>query len=99
MDPTKGVAMHAVLVSVRIDADRADEAEKMLHELTVPRASSSDGFVKGYWARAADGTRGRGTIIFESEAAAKAASEQIVLPPDSPTTVESVEVLEVVAEA
>jgi hypothetical protein len=91
--------MHAVLVSVRIDADRADEAEKLLKEQTVPRASSLDGFVKGYWARAADGTRGRGTLIFESEAAAKAATEQIVLPPNSPSTIESIEVFEVVAEA
>jgi hypothetical protein len=91
--------MHAVLVSVRIDPDRADEAEKMLHEQTVPRASSFDGFVKGYWARAADGTRGRGTLVFESEAQAKAATEQIVQPPGSPTTIESIEVFEVVAEA
>ncbi len=91
--------MHAVLVSVRIDAERADEAEKMLHEQTVPRASSFDGFVKGYWARSVDRTRGRGTLIFESEAAAKAATEQIVMPPDSPTTVESIEVFEVLAEA
>ena len=91
--------MHAVLVSVRIDPDRTDEAEKMLHEQTVPRASSFDGFVKGYWARAADRTRGRGTLIFDSEAAAKAASEQIVQPPDSPTTIESIEVFEVLAEA
>jgi len=91
--------MHAVLVSARIDPDRADEAEKLLHEQTVPRASSFDGFVKGYWCRAADGTRGRGTLIFESEAAATAATEQIVMPPDSPTTIESIEVFEVLAEA
>ena len=91
--------MHALLVSVRIDASRSDEAEKLLHEQTVPRASSSDGFVKGYWARAADGTRGRGTVIFESEATAKAAADQIVMPPDSPTTVESIDLFEVVTEA
>ena len=91
--------MHAVLVSVRIDADRWDEAEKMLHEQTVPRASSFEGFVKGYWTRAADRTRGRGTLLFESEAAAKAASDQIVMPPGSPTTIENIDVYEVVAEA
>ena len=91
--------MHAVLVSVRIDPDRVDEAVKLLHEVTVPRASSFDGFVQGYWARAADGTRGRGTLIFESEAAAKAATEQIEPPPGSPTTIESIEVFEVLVEA
>jgi hypothetical protein len=91
--------MHAVLVSVRIDPDRSDEAEKLLHEQTVPRASSFDGFVKGYWARSADRTRGRGTLVFDSEAAAKAATEQIVQPPGSPTTIESIEVFEVLAEA
>ena len=91
--------MHAVLVSVRIDADRADEAERMLRERTVPMASSFDGFVKGYWCRAADGTRGRSTLLFDSEAAAKTATDQIVMPPGAPTTLESVEVFEVVAEA
>jgi hypothetical protein len=91
--------MHAVLVSARIDPDRADEAEKLLHEQTVPRASSFDGFVKGYWARSLDRSRGRGTLIFRSEAAAKAASEQIAVPPGAPTTIESIEVFEVLAEA
>jgi hypothetical protein len=91
--------MHAVLVSVRIDQDRADEAAKLLREEAVPRTSSLDGFVKGYWARSADATRGRGTLIFESEAAARAATEQIVQPPESPTTIESIEVFEVLAEA
>ncbi len=91
--------MHAVLVSARIDPDRADEAERLLHEQTVPRASSFDGFVKGYWARSADRSRGRGTLIFESEAAAKVASDQIVLPPGGPTTIERIEVFEVLAEA
>jgi hypothetical protein len=91
--------MHAVLVSVRIEPDRADEAEKLLREQTVPRASSLDGFVKGYWARAADGTRGRGTLLFESEAAAEAATGQIQAPPGGPTTIESIEVFEVLAEA
>ena len=91
--------MHAVLVSVRIEADRADEAVKLLEEQTVPRASALDGFVKGYWARSADGTRGRGTLIFESESAAKAATEQIEPPPGSPTTIDSIEIFEVLAEA
>jgi hypothetical protein len=43
--------------------------------------------------------RGRGTLIFDSEAAAKAASEQIAQPPGGPTTIESIEVFEVLAEA
>ena len=55
--------------------------------------------MKGYWARAADGTRGRGTLIFESESTAKAATEQIEPPPGSPTTIESIEIFEVLAEA
>jgi heme-degrading monooxygenase HmoA len=91
--------MHAILVSVRIDAGRADEAEKMLRERTVPMASSFDGFVKGYWCRADDGTRGRSIIVFESEAAAKAAADQVLAPPDSAVTLESVEVFRVLAEA
>jgi hypothetical protein len=91
--------MHAMLVSVQIEGGRADDAEKILHEVTVPRVKSLDGFVKGYWCRAADGTRGRGVVLFESEGAAKAAADQVEPPPGSPVTIEGVEVFEVIAEA
>ncbi len=91
--------MHAILVSVRIQGGHSDDAEKLLHEVTVPMVKSFDGFVKGYWCRAADGTRGRSLVLFESEGAAKAAAEEVGPPPGSPVTIEATEVFEVIAEA
>jgi len=91
--------MHAMHVQVRIEEGHSDEATQMLHERTVPTVKSFDGFVKGYWSRSADGTRGRSLVLFDSEGAAKAAADQVAPPPGAPVTIESVEVFEVIAEA
>ena len=91
--------MHAMLVSVRIEEGRGDDAEEILHEVTVPTVKSMEGFVKGYWCRAADGTRGRSLVLFDSEGTAKAAADQVAPPPGAPVTIEGIEVFEVIAEA
>ena len=87
--------MHAVIVRVSI-TDR-EGATTQLKENVVPRVSQAPGFVAGYWTRK-DQT-GLSMIVFESEDAAKAASEQI--PSGMPDGVElqDVEVREVVANA
>ena len=87
--------MHAVIVRVSIkDPERAPTE---LKENVVPRVSQAPGFVAGYWTR--KDQSGLSMIVFESEEAAKAASEQI--PSGMPDAVElqGVEVREVVANA
>ena len=87
--------MHAVIVRVSINELEAATTE--LTENVVPRVSQAPGFVAGYWTRK-DQT-GLSMIVFDSEDAAKAASDQI--PSGMPDAVElqDVEVREVVASA
>lgn len=87
--------MHAVVVNVTImDEASADES---LQNNVVPRVSQAPGFVAGYWTRK-DNT-GLSMIVFDSEAAAQAVSEQVPsMVPDS-VTLEGVEVREVAAHA
>jgi len=89
--------MHAVLTSVTVK-DPAT-AEKYLREQVVPSVKQAPGFVAGYWVR--DGGEGRGTIVFESEDAARGAAERIrERVGDNPgVTLNSVTVGEVVANA
>jgi hypothetical protein len=88
--------MHAVLVKVTINDPEA--APKRLQNEVIPRVSSAPGFVAGYWMRPAE-NKGWSVILFESEDAARAASEGIESPPEGDVTVESVQVQEVIAHA
>jgi hypothetical protein len=87
--------MYAVVVRVTISDQAA--AEGALKEQVVPRASQAPGFVTGHWTRK-DST-GLSMIIFESEDAANAASEQIRANVPPGVTLEDVEVREVLAHA
>jgi len=89
--------MHAVVVSVTIQDGEA--ATKYLREEVVPQVSQAPGFVAGYWVRLEGGNSGRGVIIFESEDVARAASQRVSAAPGGATTIDSVDVGEVVANA
>jgi hypothetical protein len=87
--------MHAVVVKVRITDQRT--AEGALRDQVVPRVSQAPGFVTGYWTRKDD--TGLSMVVFESEEAANAMSEQVrSMAPDG-VSVEDVEVREVVVHA
>jgi heme-degrading monooxygenase HmoA len=87
--------MHAVVVNVTIGDQEADEA--VLRERVVPRVSQAPGFVAGYWTRKDNG--GLSMTIWQSEDAAKAASEMVRSAAPDGVTVDSVDVREVVASA
>ena len=87
--------MHAVVVKVKINDLQA--ADSHLREQVVPAISQAPGFVAGYWTRR-DNT-GLSMIIFDSEDAAKGASEQIPSMIPDAVTLDGVEVREVVAHA
>lgn len=90
--------MHAVIVSVTVNEPEAATAN--LREQVVPRVSQAPGFVAGYWVRIEGGSNGRGTIVCESEDAARALAEQVrSQPADGAVTIDSVEIGEVVANA
>jgi len=87
--------VHAVVVKVTIK-DR-EAADKHLREQVVPGISQAPGFTAGYWTRK-DNT-GLAMVVFESEDAAKSASDQIPSMVPDVVTLEDVEVREVVANA
>jgi len=91
-----------MVVTVDVDASRAEEAERALHEVTIPTVKEREGFVRGIWLRTGDKSDGRGIVVYDTEENARAAMasfEQEGPPPGAPVTVRSVEVFEVVGEA
>lgn len=91
--------MHAVIVSVTINDPEA--ATTNLRNEIVPMVKQAPGFVAGYWARLDrdGGTEGRGTMVFESEDAARAVADQVHQRPGDEVTLNSVDVGEVVEHA
>ena len=87
--------MHAVIVRVSIKDPESATTE--LKENVVPRVSQAPGFVAGYWTRK-DQT-GLSMIVFESEDAAKAATDQIPSGMPDSVDLQDIEVREVVANA
>ncbi len=87
--------MHAVVV--RVTVHEREAAERALREQVVPRVSQAPGFQAGYWTRKDD--TGLSLLVFDSEEAARRASEQIPGAVPEGVTLESVEVREVVASA
>jgi len=87
--------MHAVVLMVTINDPEA--AISKLREEVVPVVKEAPGLVTGHWTRKGDS--GIGMIVFESEDAANAASEQAeaAANADENVTLNSVEVREVVA--
>jgi hypothetical protein len=89
--------MHAVVVSVTVHDGEA--ATTHLRNEIVPRVKQAPGFVAGYWVRIQDGDKGRGTMVFESEEAARAVAAQVQENPGEAVTIESVDIGEVVESA
>ena len=87
--------MHAVVVSATIKDGEVATAN--LRENIVPRVREAPGFVAGYWVRLEGSDKGRATIVFESEDAARGVKDN--LQPAPGVTFDSVDVGEVVANA
>lgn len=91
--------MHAVVVRIKLDPARDEEAVTTLNEFVVPASRQAKGFKAGYWTRSADKASGVSVEIFETEADARAFADGAATPPGAPATLESVEVMEVMASA
>jgi hypothetical protein len=93
--------MHAAVGHVTINPTRMEDAERELNEMVVPAVRGAKGFVSGVWTHSDDG-KGVGVVTFESEADAQAFVAQLQsMPraPDSPVTVDSMEVYRIAATA
>ncbi len=97
--------MYATVGQVMVDPGREAEARQLLEEVVLPRAKGLAGFQGGHWARALGGDVGHSFMLFDTEANARAAAEQIAqgpppgAPSSPPATFVSVDVCEVVAQA
>ena len=89
--------MHAVVAAVRVNDGEA--ATRHLRENIVPQVSQAPGFVAGYWVRLEGADEGRAVMVFESEDAARQVAENLTPAPDDATTLERVDVGEVVESA
>jgi len=88
--------MHAVVA--RATLHDFEGGRQFLRDQVIPRVSQAPGFVAAYWVRVAE-DRGASMLLFESEEAARAVADQIPRQQDGVTTVESIEVGEVVERA
>jgi hypothetical protein len=84
---------------VSVTVNDGEAATKYLRSELVPRVKEAPGFVSGSWVRIEGGNQGRATIVCESEEAARKVAEQISPAPDNATTLDSVEIGEVVEQA
>ncbi|HTT87366.1 MAG TPA: hypothetical protein VMF60_08370 [Acidimicrobiales bacterium] len=95
------VPTHAIVVRVTFKAGLEEVATKLLETEVVPGARQADGFVAGYWMHSDDHRRGTSVELFDSLANAEAelGRRSTEMPPESPVSIESVEILEIVVRA
>ena len=65
--------MHAALVRLTVDPNKASAAADALMNDVLPRIRSASGFVAGYWLEPADG-QGFSVVLFETEEQARGAA-------------------------
>ena len=93
--------MHAIVATVNIDVSRSSKAVTELNDIVVPGAKATPGFIHGYWVRSSDQSKGTSVELFETQRQAEEAlaARSGGPPPDSPVTIVSAEVMEVMASA
>ena len=93
--------MHAIVVHVKIDPGRIDEAQRMLREEVVPSVQQAPGLVNAYWLLSEDQSDGYSVILFDDkDAAQKAIDLNPPQPPaDAPVQLADISTFEVVAQA
>jgi len=67
--------MNTLVVTLKLDASRAEEIDRHLREDVASWAKRQPGFVSGQWLRLLGGDRGMGVVVFESEEQANAAAQ------------------------
>lgn len=91
--------MYAIIGRANLDSDRLEEIVTTITSLIVPIMRSQPGHVATYVCSSADNTSGVAMSVFETKAQADVTAAAMILPPGAPLRVESIEILEVVANA
>jgi hypothetical protein len=88
--------MYAVVGKVSLDPARMEEVIGSLEGMVIPMVQSQEGHVTSYFTRSADATNGLSMSVFETKEQADASAATMAAPPESPVTIEDVEVREVI---
>jgi hypothetical protein len=89
--------MFAVVLSVRIDPSRTEDAMSDLATIVVPGAKAAPGFIRGTWC-GGDG-QGHAMMLFDTRENAEKAAETATPPPGMAAQLDRVGTFEVRAEA
>ena len=92
--------MYGIIIDVKVDPNREEEARNMLNNMVVPRAKMHHGIVAGYWLRDMNGDILRSIQLYDTQANANETAERIRSqgpPPGAPVTLVSVSTYEVIA--
>jgi hypothetical protein len=90
--------MHAAIIRANIPGGTNDARLKNLHEQVIPRVSGAPGFKTGYWCDTID-DKGLAFLVFDDEAAAKAAAPPAGTDMGEGITIGSVEFREILGSA
>ena len=93
--------MYGLVIDVKVDLNREQEARDMLNNMVVPRARTHQGILNGYWFRDVNGDILKTIQIYDTEANANITAERIRSqgpPPGAPVTLVSINTYEVIAQ-
>jgi hypothetical protein len=92
--------MYGIVIDVKVEPNREEEARNMLNNMIVPRARTHQGIVAGYWFREMSSDILRTIQVYDTEANARTTADRIRSqgpPPGGPVTLVSVTTYEVIA--
>jgi hypothetical protein len=92
------LTMHAALVAVKIDPDKADASQAALESEVVPMVKAAPGFIAGYWMEPVDGNA-YAVVLFDTEEHARATAPPEGTSPAPGVTIVRTEFRGVVAHA
>jgi len=86
---------HAIVVRVTFKPGFEASATTLLESEVIPGAKAAPGFVAGYWMHSDDHSKGA-SVDSLSNAQAEMGRRSTQSPPESPVTIDSAEILEIV---
>ena len=92
--------MYGIVIDVKVDLNREEEARDMLNNMVVPRARTHQGIVSGYWLRDLNSDILRTVQVYDTQANANITADRIRSqgpPPGAPITLMSISTYEIIA--
>ena len=93
--------MYGIIIEVRVDPNREEEARKVLDNMVIPRAKTHQGITAAYWLRELNGEILRSIQLYDTEINTQKTAKRIQSegpPPGAPVTLSSVNVYEVIGQ-